>query len=75
MESAHESVMPGYTDKSRRFLRLADEHTHRAEAALSPKSRSTYLQLANQYRELAEQIDDPARWRTRPMPYKPPKQR
>jgi hypothetical protein len=63
--------MPGYTDKSRRFLRLAGEHIHRAEAALSPKSRSTYLQLAHQYRELAEQIDDPARWRIRPMPHKP----
>ena len=71
----HESVMPGYTDKSRRFLRLADEHTHRAEAALSPKSRSTYLLLAHQYRELAEQIDDPARWRTRPMMHTAPKQR
>jgi hypothetical protein len=69
------SVMPGYTDKSRRFLRLADEHTHRAEAALSPKSRSTYLLLAHQYRELAEQIDDPARWRTRSMPQAAFKQR
>jgi hypothetical protein len=66
--------MPGYTDKSRRYLRLADEHTHRAEAALSPKSKTMYLQLANQYRELAEQIDDPARWRVRRGPDKARKQ-
>jgi hypothetical protein len=70
MGVVHESVMPGYTDKSRRYLRLAGEHTHRAEAALSAKSRSMYLQLANQYRDLAEQLDDPARWRTR-TPQKP----
>jgi hypothetical protein len=70
MGVVHESVMPGYTDKSRRYLRLADEHTHRAEAALTATSRSMYLQLANQYRDLAEQLDDPARWRTRPTPQK-----
>ena len=62
-----ESVMPGYTEKSRRYLRLADEQTHRAEAALSPKSKAMYLQLASQYRDLAQQIDDPARWRARRM--------
>jgi hypothetical protein len=56
--------MPGYTDKSRKYLRRADEQTHRAEAALSPQSRLMYLQLANQYRELAEQLDDPRRWRS-----------
>ena len=60
--------MPGYTDKSRRYLRLADEQTHRAEAALGAKSKSMYLQLAKQYRDLAEQIDDPAQWRARPTP-------
>jgi hypothetical protein len=60
--------MPGYTDKSRKYLRLADEQTHRAEAALSARSRSMFLQLARQYRDLAEQIDDPAQWRARRMP-------
>src|SRR5271165_2977515 len=62
------AFMPGYTDKSRKYLRLADEQTHRAEAALGAKSKSMYLQLAKQYRDLAEQIDDPAHWRARPMP-------
>jgi hypothetical protein len=60
--------MPGYTDKSRRYLRIADEHTHRAESAHNPRSKLTFLQLAKRYRELAEQIDNPARWRTRSMP-------
>jgi hypothetical protein len=60
--------MPGYTDKSRRYLRLADEHTHRAEAALGARSKSMFLQLAERYRELAGQIDDPAQWRARPVP-------
>jgi len=55
--------MPGYTDKSRRYLRLADEQMHRAEAALAPHARSTFLALARQYRELASRIDDPAHWR------------
>jgi hypothetical protein len=61
--------MPGYTDKSRRYLRIAGEHTHRAEAALGPRSKSVFLQLAQQYRDLAGQIDDPAQWRARPMPF------
>jgi hypothetical protein len=59
--------MPGYTDKSRKYLRTADEHTHRAEAALSPQSKSMFLQLARQYRDLAQQIDNPAQWRPRPV--------
>ena len=57
--------MPGYTDKSRRYLRLADEQTHRAQTALGPHTRSMFLALARQYRELAGQIDDPAHWRAR----------
>src|SRR5262249_46609452 len=61
-------VMPGYTDKSRRYLRLADEQTHRAQTALCAHTRSMFLALARQYRELAGQIDDPARWRVRMAP-------
>jgi hypothetical protein len=60
--------MPGYTDKSRRYLRLADEQTHRAQTALGAHTRSMFLALARQYRELAGQIDDPARWRARAAP-------
>jgi hypothetical protein len=57
--------MPGYTDKSRRYLRLAGEQMHRAEAALAPQARSMFLALARQYRELASRIDDPANWRVK----------
>jgi hypothetical protein len=57
--------MPGYTERSRRYLRMADEHTCRAEAAMGPQSRSMFLQLAKRYREMAGQIDDPAQWTTR----------
>jgi hypothetical protein len=32
--------MPGYTDKSRRYLRLADVQMHRAEAALGATLKS-----------------------------------
>jgi hypothetical protein len=59
--------MPGYTDKSRRYLRLADEQIHRAEAALGPRARSMFLALAQRYREMAGQIDDPAQWRVRAL--------
>ncbi len=57
--------MPGYTDKSRKYLRIADEHACRAEAALSPRAKSMFLQLAQQYRAMAGLIDDPAQWRAR----------
>ena len=57
--------MPGYTDRSRRYLRIADEHTCRAEAALSARSKSMFLELARYYRGMAQKIDDPAQWRAR----------
>ena len=59
--------MPGYTDKSRKYLRIADEHACRAEAALTPRAKSTFLQLAQQYRAMAGLIDDPAQWRGEPQ--------
>jgi hypothetical protein len=65
--------MPGYTDKSRRYLRLADEQMHRAEAALGPRARSMFLALAQRYREMAGHIDDPAQWRVRALAVHKPK--
>jgi hypothetical protein len=54
--------MPGYTEKSRRYLRLAVENDRRASTAMDPKLKATFIQIAAQYRHLAEQIDDPKTW-------------
>jgi len=40
---------------------------HRAAAALGPRARSMFLALAQRYREMAGQIDDPAQWRVRAL--------
>jgi hypothetical protein len=55
--------MPGYTDKSRQHLRLAVENYKRAEAAESPELKAKFIEIAERYRDLALQIDDPAQWR------------
>ena len=55
--------MPGYTDKSRHYLRLAVENYKRAGAAESPKLKAKFSEIAAQYRDLALQIDDPVQWR------------
>jgi len=55
--------MPGYTDKSQRYLRLAVENYKRAGAAESPELKAKFSEIAAHYRDLALQIDDPARWR------------
>jgi hypothetical protein len=67
--------MPGYSEKSRKYLRLADEQTHRAEAALTATTRSMFLLLAQRYRDLADEIDDPARWRSRALRAPEPRRR
>jgi hypothetical protein len=54
--------MPGYTEKSRRYLRLAVENDKRAAAAMDPRLKASFVQIAAQYRRLAEQIDDPKGW-------------
>jgi hypothetical protein len=61
--------MPGYTYKSRRFLLIAQQHELRAAAASNAKVRSVFLNLAQRYREMAKENDDPARWR--PLPLRP----
>jgi hypothetical protein len=55
--------MPGYTDKSRQYLRLAVENYKRAGAAESPELKAKFSEIAMQYRDLALQLDDPAQWR------------
>jgi hypothetical protein len=58
--------MPGYTDRSRRYLRLAAEYEKRSADAQSPELKAKILAVASQYRDLAMQIDDPERWRAKP---------
>ena len=58
--------MPGYTDRSRRYLRLAAEHEKRSADAQSSELKAKFLAVASQYRDLAMQIDDPERWRAKP---------
>jgi hypothetical protein len=55
--------MPGYTDKSRRYLRLAVVNYQRAEDCDNPEIKAKFLEVARQYADLALQIDDPAAWR------------
>jgi hypothetical protein len=51
--------MPGYTDKSREYLRYAVQHEARAIGADNPKLSKIFLQIANEYRKLARQLDAP----------------
>ena len=56
--------MPGYTDKSRQYLRLAVENYKRAGAAeVEPGMKAKFCEIAARYRDLALQMDDPAEWR------------
>jgi hypothetical protein len=55
--------MPGYTDKSQQYLRLAVENYKRAGAAESPELKARLTEIAAHYRDLALQIDDPVGWR------------
>jgi hypothetical protein len=48
-----ERAIPGYTDKSRRYLRLAAEHEKRSADAQSLELKAKFLEVADQYRDLA----------------------
>jgi hypothetical protein len=41
--------MPGYTDKSRRYLRLAVVNYQRAEDCDDPELKAKFLEVARQY--------------------------
>jgi hypothetical protein len=60
-----ERAIPGYTDKSRRYLRLAAEHEKRSADAQSLEVKAKFLEVADQYRDLALQLDDPEKWRAK----------
>ena len=52
--------MPGYTDKSTQYLRLAVENYKRAGAAESPELKAKFIEIAAGYCALALQLDEPA---------------
>jgi hypothetical protein len=57
--SLQTETMPGYTNKSRRYLHLAAANERRAASAYDEKLKTVFLRIAAEYRDLAEQIDDP----------------
>jgi len=57
--------MAGDTDKSRRYLRWAAANEGRAASAYNEELKTLFLRIAAQYRDLAEQIDDPVQWRAK----------
>ncbi len=57
--------MTGYTDKSRRYLRWAAANERRAASAHGQDFKVLLRSIAAQYRELAEQSDDPVAWRAK----------
>jgi hypothetical protein len=67
--------MPGYTDKSRGYLRLAVENYKRSSSTVDPGLKRKLLEIAAGYRELALQIDDPAQWRVNLMGSREAKQK
>jgi hypothetical protein len=57
--------MAGKTDKSRRYLRWAAANEGRAANAYNGEFKTLFLRIAAQYRDFAEQIDDPEHWRAK----------
>jgi hypothetical protein len=57
--------MPGFTEKSREYLRLAAESDKRASETKTPELHALLLELACEYLDLAEYIDDPEQWRAK----------
>jgi hypothetical protein len=62
---AQAGAMAGETDKSRRYLRWAAANEGRAASPYDPELKTLFLRIAAQYRDLAEQIDDPEQWRAK----------
>jgi hypothetical protein len=57
--------MSGYTEKSRRYLRWAAANERRAASAHGQEFKTMLLRVAAQYRDLAEQTDNPETWRAK----------
>ena len=52
-------------DKARRYLRWAALNERRAAEAYNGDLKTLFLQIAAQYRDLAEQIADPEQWQAK----------
>src|SRR5262245_35640106 len=59
------SVMLGNMEKAQRYLWLASQNDRRASETSHPPLKALFLKLASEYRNMAQQIDDPARWRAK----------
>jgi hypothetical protein len=57
----------GSTEKSKKYLQLAAANEKRASETGNTELKRIFLELASGYRELAEIIDDPERWRAKLM--------
>ena len=57
--------MRGSTEKSSKYLQLADMNEKRASETKNTELKRIFLELGHGYRELAELIDDPEQWRTK----------
>ena len=59
--------MEGSTEKSKKYLQFAAANEKRASETGNTELKRIFLELASEYRELAEIIDDPERWRAKLM--------
>jgi hypothetical protein len=57
------NVMPANMEKASRYLWLASENERRASETSRPPLKVLFLKLASEYRSMAQQMDDPVRWR------------
>ena len=57
--------MPENTEKSKRYLWLARENERRAAQTSHPPLKALFVELASEYRNSAEQVNDPVRWRAK----------
>jgi hypothetical protein len=57
--------MAGKKDKARRYLRWAALNERRAAEAYNGDLKTLFLEIAAQYRDLAEQIAYPEQWQAK----------
>ena len=58
-------AMTEETNKSNRYLRWAAANEQPAASVYNEELKTLFLGIAAQYRDLAEQLDDPEQWRAK----------